>query len=636
MATSTLKTRIQHKNGLPAEWEQATNFVPLKGELIIYNDTTAPKIKIGDGSTLVGNLPFVGASITMNGAVASSPSFYAPTSAGTAGQVLKSNGSGAPSWITLGSNAFNSTSYLPLVGGKLKGSSDVPLEISSATENGAYIRFTNNSGTVLGWIGYTGQDNPVISGGSNDINYTILHAGNYSSYIQALTYPKQLTTDEAIDNFNYANSFRVTTWNNTSSPGVSNGIILNVGWVGASYGAQIAIDDDPTYYIALRQRDANGWKAWKRIPMADGTGASGTWGINITGSSASCTGNAASATSVAWSGITGKPSTFTPSSHTHDYIASLGATAPQTGRTNAYNGAYTYKTTAGDSSVGAPNTHTAVIGFGYGAQGSAEIAVQWTSGMGVWVRALRDYQDNWYDWCEILTQKSWNNYITLSSLGAAPASHTHSYLPLSGGTLTGSVTLSQSDYSSSELKIAINSAYNFGLHMGSGGVNHGLYDWTASKWIIYADASAARTQFQLYGAVWNDYAEYRSQNETIEPGYITYCDDDGKLKKTVKRLQKYEGVVSDTFGFAIGETDDCKTPLAVSGRALVYCDPEEEHFHSGDCVCAGPDGLAYRMTREEIIEFPDRIVGVVSEIPTYETWGTGNVEVNGRIWIKVK
>jgi hypothetical protein len=42
------------------------------------------------------------------------------------------------------------------------------------------------------------------------------------------------------------------------------------------------------------------------------------------------------------------------------------------------------------------------------------------------------------------------------------------------------------------------------------------------------------------------------------------------------------------------------------------------------------------MTREEIMEFPDRIVGVVSEIPTYETWGTGNVEVNGRIWIKVR
>ena len=42
------------------------------------------------------------------------------------------------------------------------------------------------------------------------------------------------------------------------------------------------------------------------------------------------------------------------------------------------------------------------------------------------------------------------------------------------------------------------------------------------------------------------------------------------------------------------------------------------------------------MTREEIIQYPDRIVGIVSEIPEYDTWGSGDVKVNGRIWIKVK
>jgi hypothetical protein len=42
------------------------------------------------------------------------------------------------------------------------------------------------------------------------------------------------------------------------------------------------------------------------------------------------------------------------------------------------------------------------------------------------------------------------------------------------------------------------------------------------------------------------------------------------------------------------------------------------------------------MTREEITYYPDRIVGVVSEIPDYEVWGTGNVNVDNRIWIKVK
>lgn len=161
--------------------------------------------------------------------------------------------------------------------------------------------------------------------------------------------------------------------------------------------------------------------------------------------------------------------------------------------------------------------------------------------------------------------------------------------------------------------------------MGISGEN-GSIGYNAS---VYTSGSV------LYGACWNDYAEYRNQIEEIKPGYITYSEDDGKLRLTTERLQAFEGIVSDTFGYAIGETEENKTPLAVSGRALVYCNPDDD-FHSGDCVCAGPGGLAYRMTREEIVTFPDRIVGIVSEIPAYETWGTGNVNVNGRIWVKVR
>lgn len=54
-------TRIQLKIDTTANWGQATNFIPKKGEPIIYKDpdSSIAKIKIGDGSTLVGNLPFV-------------------------------------------------------------------------------------------------------------------------------------------------------------------------------------------------------------------------------------------------------------------------------------------------------------------------------------------------------------------------------------------------------------------------------------------------------------------------------------------------------------------------------------------------------------------------------------------------
>jgi hypothetical protein len=40
----------------------------------------------------------------------------------------------------------------------------------------------------------------------------------------------------------------------------------------------------------------------------------------------SITGNAASASSVAWGGVTGKPSTFPPDSHAHDYLPLSGGT----------------------------------------------------------------------------------------------------------------------------------------------------------------------------------------------------------------------------------------------------------------------------------------------------------------------
>ena len=140
----------------------------------------------------------------------------------------------------------------------------------------------------------------------------------------------------------------------------------------------------------------------------------------------------------------------------------------------------------------------------------------------------------------------------------------------------------------------------------------------------------------LYGAAWNDYAEYRAQKEKIEPGYCVASANNGEVYKTTEKFQACDGIVSDTFGFAIGETDNCQTPLAVAGRVLAYCEGNRYDYNAGDTVCAGPNGKVVRMTREEIREWPDRIIGIVSEIPEYETWGSGNVPVNGRIWIKVK
>ena len=58
-----IKTRIQLKNDTEENWNKATGFIPLQGELIIYlTDEVHPfsRIKVGDGVTPVTELPFVG------------------------------------------------------------------------------------------------------------------------------------------------------------------------------------------------------------------------------------------------------------------------------------------------------------------------------------------------------------------------------------------------------------------------------------------------------------------------------------------------------------------------------------------------------------------------------------------------
>ena len=142
-------------------------------------------------------------------------------------------------------------------------------------------------------------------------------------------------------------------------------------------------------------------------------------------------------------------------------------------------------------------------------------------------------------------------------------------------------------------------------------------------------------------AVWNDYAEYR-ESDCEEFGYVLCEKGDDTLTKTTERLQHFAGISSDTWGFSQGKTKTATTPIAVAGRVLAYTYKNRNYYKPGDCVCAAPGGTVDIMTREEIINYPDRIVGTVSCIPEYEIWGGGEsadrepVAVNNRIWIKVK
>lgn len=219
----------------------------------------------------------------------------------------------------------------------------------------------------------------------------------------------------------------------------------------------------------------------------------------------------------------------------------------------------------------------------------------------------------------ILHAGNWSSYC-------APASHSHSVDQLTwGGAVNLSCTGADTEWSIDMHAQATNSYF----HIWSGILGKSCMQFENSTGLCRAPTG-------VYGGVWNDYAEFRDQEDKIEPGYCVTSSKSGKVSKTIKRMQYCEGIVSDTFGFAIGETNECKTPLAVSGRALAYYSGDIEAYDIGDVVCADVDGKVTKMTREEIKEYPDRIVGTVSEIPSYDTWGEGNVPTAGRIWIKVK
>ena len=241
--------------------------------------------------------------------------------------------------------------------------------------------------------------------------------------------------------------------------------------------------------------------------------------------------------------------------------------------------------------------------------------------------------------------------------------HSHSYLPLAGGTMTGVIrstyksgswvnsltnsAISLDDASGSyggwicgptkDGRIAISTyqASNNTLYFGYG--ERGRTTNSFAQAMTWDGPTNTLSAGKVYGAVWNDYAEFR-QSDVTEPGRVVIENGDGTLSLSTKRLQRGAEVISDTYGFAIGETDECKTPIAATGRVLAYTyEPIEEYkTKTGWPVCSGPNGTVSIMTEEEEEKYPSRIIGTISEVPDYEEWGSGKVKTNGRVWIRIK
>ena len=339
----------------------------------------------------------------------------------------------------------------------------------------------------------------------------------------------------------------------------------------------------------------------------------------------------------------------------------------------------------GDKTNSAKSRRGLVL-YNYSAQSSANNAL-----------ALRqcDTSGNWQSDLYILHSGNFASFITPSSIGAAASSHNHSASNITSGTLPiarggTEATTKQAAwanlipcYTSPWTSTADDTGDNW-ASLGNSTVtwwpdsNNGIYGKPSTWGLVFTVSAAPAGSQELHqlwfsqangaiyhrggngqtassmeanswaklwqsgdsitGAVWNDYAEYR-ETDCEEFGRVLMEKGDDTLTTTTERLSHFAGVSSDTWGFCQGETAKAKTPIAVAGRVLVYPYQNRKEYKPGDCVCAAPNGTVDIMTREEIINYPDRIVGTVSCVPEYETWGSGDrdpVIVNGRIWIKVR
>lgn len=296
--------------------------------------------------------------------------------------------------------------------------------------------------------------------------------------------------------------------NNMPSTNNANAIIT-ISRHGGDYTTQLGFSSNDNIYY----RNGVGTTAWKKMLDSSnytsytvtktGSGASGTWGINVTGSAGSVAwGNvsgrpssmpasdvyswakASSKPSYSWSEISGrpsslpasdvyawakastkpsyswseigsKPSTFTPASHTHNYLAIYGSRPANINFSTSTNGtgAMFHFVATSSTTTGKPPEDSNVLQLNWDNNGGYDSQVSITNSDGhMYFRGQS--AGKWNDWKTVIDSSNIGSQSVkyANSAGAVawgnvsgkpstftPSSHSHSYLPLSGGTLTGQI-----------------------------------------------------------------------------------------------------------------------------------------------------------------------------------------------------
>jgi hypothetical protein len=418
------------------------------------------------------------------------------TSHGTSGQILRSNGNAAPTWVD--ASTVIGGPYLPLTGGTLTG----PLAGTSATFSGTvtanqFISTNNGNGTNyrIGddvWIGDINIANTFRVQGVQDSSQGYITFGSNNTQLGrsgtgALTWGGDASFTGNVSIGVYASA-------NTGSL-LLNGSTANRQSVLKCTNGNLHIDADSTYVTYINYYTGSGGITFGNgAGAASGAAVSSTGIIYATGGNSGIwnthTSNTGTVTSVATgNGLTGGTITTTgtlsldrPNSALGAVLATYGTTAGSAGRircTAPFNtntgkmfsieitlyssytqhnyvvSAYMYSTTnqwyAPKAIYTTNGTATPDIYVGRDASGKAYISIANASYTGVLVHNMtRGYQtslaDTYDPWTIAVNSGNENSVSVATSQVWTTANHTPgNYLPLAGGIMSGNIGRSAYD-----------------------------------------------------------------------------------------------------------------------------------------------------------------------------------------------
>jgi hypothetical protein len=250
------------------------------------------------------------------------------------------------------------------------------------------------------------------------------------------------------------------------------------------------------------------------------------------------TGNVSgSAGSVAWGNVTGKPSSFTPASHTHSKLVTEGDNRNNNTTPDLYKNSLIFRGLKYSNKINSPasSTYSYLLGLrGWSDKsggGAHELAF---NDVGIQRRNSTSTSDAWGNWKTLLDSENFTTFVTTNAIGAAPSEHSHAYLPLTGGTVTGPIEFNTGTLNNNYNEgVRITAAANnwAGITFGSTGLAGAPTNgWFAAKnpsgqFIITPDNSSNTTGLTLNkngDALWRNNKIYHAGNLTSLPASDVY------------------------------------------------------------------------------------------------------------------